>query len=117
MNINFYKGDKPINVMIFRNDFEDRTYYKFGISKRLSDGTYENGYMDCQFRKETELDNKTKIHPKEAWLSFYINKDNRTIPYVFINEFEIIDDVYEEVYMDDILPDEEESVDIDNILD
>ena len=112
MNVVF---DRP--VMIFRNEYDNIVFYKLGVSKKLQDGTYENGYLDCKFKKDVELDNKTKINPTKAWISFYNNKDRRTIPYIFINEFEIVDDIYEEVDMDDILPDEEESVDIDNILD
>ena len=45
-------------VTIFRNDYNGRTYYRLGLSKKLQDGSYENGYIDCQFRKNVEILNK-----------------------------------------------------------
>lgn len=85
------------NKMVFRRDNEYGTYYTLGLSKKLDDDTYENGYIDCRFRKEVELDNMTKINIKDAWLSFYTKETaegyKRTIPYIFINEFELADDM------------------------
>ena len=83
-------------VMIFRRDTDTRTFYSLGLSKKKQDGSYENGYIDCQFKKGIELENKTKIYIKDAWLSFYKNKDNLTMPYIFINNFETIEETIEE---------------------
>ena len=74
-------------VMIFRNDYQDRAIYNVGLSKKLQDGNYENGTILCQFKKDVSLPNQTKIMIKNAWLTFYKNKDNHTVPYMFINEF------------------------------
>lgn len=83
--------------MIFKNAYQDRDYYSIGISKKKLDGSYEKGYIRCQFPKNTILENQTLITIKNAWLDFYI-KDKKTIPYIFINEFEIEDsDKKEEV--------------------
>lgn len=113
MNVEFKRP-----IMIFRNEYNDNVFYKLGMSKRLQDDTFENGYMDCQFKKTVELNNKTKIQPIKSWISFYINKDGRTVPYIFISEFEIIDDdYYEEVELEDILPDEQETINIDDLDD
>lgn len=76
--------------MIFKNTYQDRDYYSIGISKKKLDGSYEKGYINCQFPKNTKLGNQTLIIIKNAWLDFYI-KDKKTIPYIFINEFEIVD--------------------------
>lgn len=73
-----YNGKKIVN-------------YSIGISKKMQDGSYDNAYIPCQFRKDTIIDNKTKIKIKDAWLTFYKTKKDdktQTIPYVFINEFE-----------------------------
>ena len=79
-------------VMVFVNEREDgHRYYRVGISKKMQDGSYQNGYLDVQFKKDIIVENKTKINIKSAWLTFYINKDNRTVPYVFVNEFEQLD--------------------------
>lgn len=79
-------------VMIFKND---NGYYSIGLSKKNQDGTRANGYMPCQFKKGVELENQTRIYIKSAWLNFYI-KDNKTMPYVFINDYQLVADVIEE---------------------
>lgn len=77
-------------VMIFMNEREGRKSYSMGISKKLQDGSYENGFMPVQFRKDVSLGNKTKIEIKKAWLSFYkTTEGNRTVPYIFIDNFEV----------------------------
>lgn len=79
-------------VMIFSNTKDDKTYYQMGLSKRNIDKTYTNGYIQCQFKKGVEIDNQTNIYIKDAWLSFYL-KDGKTIPYIFINDFQLVADV------------------------
>lgn len=81
-------------VMIFRRDTEFGTFYSAGLSKKTHDGSYLNGYMPVQFKKGVEVDHKTKILIKNAWLSFYL-KDNETKPYIFVSEFEILDETIE----------------------
>lgn len=78
-------------VMVFVNEHNGRKFYKVGISKKMQDGNYQNGYVDVQFKKDIILENKTKINIKSAWLTFYMNKENITVPYIFINEFEQLD--------------------------
>lgn len=78
-------------VTIFRNDSQYGTFYKVGISKKDVNGNYINGYKDCRFKKDVQLENKTKIYIKKAWLDFYV-KDKKTIDYIFISEFEIVSD-------------------------
>lgn len=99
------------NKMIFRRDNEYGAFYTLGMSKKLEDGTYENGYIDVRFKKDVELENMTKINVKDAWLTFYL-KDNDdykiTKPYIFINKFEIVDEANSsesneiEIDMDDL---------------
>lgn len=79
-------------VMVFKNTYENKEYYSLGLSKKNQDGTYANGYIQCQFRKGICLDNQTNIYIKDAWLSFYL-KDNKTIPYIFVNDYELVADV------------------------
>lgn len=82
------KSDFSGEVMIFMNEREGRKSYSMGISKKLQDGSYENGFMPVQFRKDVSLGNKTKIDIKKAWLSFYkTTEGNRTVPYIFIDNF------------------------------
>jgi hypothetical protein len=55
-----------------------------------------NGYMLCSFKKGTDIPNKTYINIKNAWLDFYL-KDKNTIPFIFVNEFEIVEKPQENI--------------------
>ena len=76
--------------MIFKNEKDGKISYQIGLSRKKEDGTYENGYMLVRFRKDIELDNQTKIKIKSAWLDF-LKIEKRTIPYIFINDFEKVE--------------------------
>jgi glutaredoxin len=76
------------NEMIFRTDFDGGVRYSIGLSRKNQDGSYMRGYMNVTFRKGVELENKTQIRIKSAWIDFYKDRENRTVPYIFINEFE-----------------------------
>lgn len=89
MNINTEQA-----YMIFRNDFNGYSYYKIGVSKKSQTGEWINGYIRCQFKNGISLENKTKIYIKKGWLSFYLN-NKETIPYIFISEFETVDETIE----------------------
>lgn len=77
---------------VFRNDYNQYTFYKLGISKKDANGKWINGYIRCKFKKDIELENKTRIYIKKAWLSFDL-KEKETIPFVFISEFETVNEV------------------------
>jgi hypothetical protein len=74
--------------MIFRKDNEYGTSYSVGLSKKNKDGSYTNGYMPIQFKKDVELNNQDKIFIKNAFLTFYISKDKKTVPYIMCLEYE-----------------------------
>lgn len=73
---------------IYRFENEGKIAYKMGLSKKLQDGLYDNGYIPVRFPKNIELQNKTKILIKQAWLDFF-KVDKKTIPVIFINKFEM----------------------------
>ena len=95
--------------MIFRNEItytddsgneKTKTIYKISLSHKNADGSYSQTSMLCKFPKDTDLKTKTLISIKQAWLDFYF-KDRKketgesfkeTIPYVFINDYEICDE-------------------------
>ena len=79
---------------VFRNDYNQYTFYKIGISKKDATGKWINGYIRCKFKKDIVLENKTRIYIKKAWLSFDL-KEKETIPFIFIAEFETIDETIE----------------------
>lgn len=77
--------------MVFRKDFENNVTYSLGLSKKDKNNNYVNGYINVVFKKGIDLQNKTKIKIKEAWLSFN-QKENRTYPYIFINDFDVVEE-------------------------
>lgn len=83
-------------VMIFKNVNEGKTFYSLGLSKKDADGNYVNGYISCRFKKDVELEDKTKIYIKNAFLTFYV-KDKITVPYIFISEFDTVDQTIEKI--------------------
>lgn len=91
----YMKKEKKMEIisdreeMIFKNEYNDKPYYTIGLSKKDKDGNYINGYMNVSFKKGIELENKTKIKIKKAWLDFY-KRDVKTIPSIFISEFDIV---------------------------
>jgi hypothetical protein len=76
--------------MIFRKDYEDRTVYTMGMSKKRPDGTYDNAYIPVNFKKGVELENQTNIYIKNAWLTFFKTREGKPIFYIFINEFNTV---------------------------
>lgn len=81
---------------IFRKDLSNgNTIYTIGLSKKDRNGKYINGYMLCNFKKDANIPDKSFIYIKSAWLDFYL-KDSQTIPFIFINEYELIDETQKE---------------------
>ena len=78
------------DVMIFRQDKDNKRFYSVGLSRKDQNGNFINGYMTVVFKKDVELENKTKIKIKEAWLGFNV-KDKKTFPHIFINDFDIVE--------------------------
>lgn len=78
-------------VTIYKHDGQYGVSYSVGLSKKKQDGSYENGFLPVRFRKDVEIEDKTKLFIKNAWLSFNV-KDKKTYPYIFINEYTLLDD-------------------------
>lgn len=62
---------------IFKNE---KGFYSTGISNKLMDGSYDNAYISVQFKKGTELENKTKINITNGFLTFYRNQNDNNKP-------------------------------------
>lgn len=75
--------------MIFKSVHDDKISYSIGLSRKNQDGSWDNGYMPVRFKKDVNIENKTKIKIKTAWLDFY-KVDNKTTVYLFISEFETV---------------------------
>lgn len=77
-------------VLIFKNINNGKTFYSMGLSRKDAEGNYVNGYITCRFKKDVELEDKTKIMIKSAFLTFYL-KEKITVPYIFVSDFDLVD--------------------------
>lgn len=77
-------------LTIFRKDFDGRAVYSYSISRKEQDGTYKNMFKPIQFKKDVQIENKTKIQLVNAWQTFYTGKNGDT-DFVFCSEFELLD--------------------------
>jgi len=80
--------------LIYRHEFDNKVSYTTRLSNKKQNGEYENGYINVVFNKDVNLENKTQIMIKKAWLTFYNTKDEKdkiiTHPYIRITDFEIV---------------------------
>ena len=101
------KLENKYPVMIFSKEYNGNIYYNMGLSKKDQNNKYINGYINVRFKKGVQVDDKKKIYIKDAWLDFYL-KDKVTVPYIFINEFEYVEDTIEKSK-------EEEEIELNNL--
>lgn len=80
---------------IFKDDYGK---YKIGLNHKTIDGKVEYSMFPVKFKKNIQLENKTKIKIENYWLDFYnweYNNKKGTTFYIFINEFKTIDEQIE----------------------
>lgn len=78
---------------IYEKEINGTKFYRLQMSKKVQDGSYQNGYIDVKFAKCEPPKNRDRIYLKRAWISFYLSKDKRTIPYVVCMEYETAEQV------------------------
>ena len=88
MNI---QDDKQFTI--YEKEINGVKYYRLQMSKKVQDGSYQNGYIDVKFAKCEPPKNRDRIYLKRAWISFYLSKDKHTIPYVVCTEYETTEQV------------------------
>lgn len=91
---------------VYAKEYNGKTQYSIGISKKIGEEWFTN-FIPANFKKNTVIENKTKIDAKVFWLDFYMNKDNKPVTTIFINEFEILDkkdDSFSGIVADSPLP-------------
>lgn len=81
--------DKPKTIYKYKTK-DGKEFYSLGLSKKKQDGSFENGFISCRFRKDINLENKTRILIKRGWVDFYV-KDRITYPFIFVSEFETVE--------------------------
>ena len=88
MNI---QDDKQFTI--YEKEINGVKYYRLQMSKKVQDGSYQNGYIDVKFAKCEPPKNRDRIYLKKAWISFYLSKDKHTMPYVVCTEYETTEQV------------------------
>lgn len=73
---------------VFKKMFDDRASYSTSIGKKKQDDTWDNAYINLQFKKGVDIADGTKIDIQKGWLTFYINKDKKPVWQIFVSEFE-----------------------------
>lgn len=79
MGLKVTTDTKPVKVFRKDKEWNGSTFatYSIGISSKDKDGNWVNGYLDCQFKKGVELQNKEEIFVNNA---FYIcNKSGERV--------------------------------------
>lgn len=75
--------------IIFKNEKDGKAFYSVGLSNKDQNGNYTNGYMKVQFKKDVDVEDRTKIIIKDGFVGFYKTKNGDTVNYLFITDFEI----------------------------
>lgn len=82
-------------VTIYRKDkttSSGKTFatYSIAVSSKDKDGNWTNGYLDCAFKKDVELNNKAKINITN---SFYTVNEHNGKKYLklFIMAFDVVE--------------------------
>ena len=106
MNISFE------NKKVYRKDFDNGTRYSMQVSKKDMQGNYQNAFIELKFKKDVILENETFIDGK-GWLSFYFDKNNKPVFYIFVNEYKILNNQNNYQVKTNDIPDEMKITDAD----
>lgn len=100
-------------VMVFKREYNNKTYYSIGMSRKKQDGTYENAYIDVRFKGDVNIENQTNIYVKSGFMSFYL-KEGKPIFYLVITDYQLVADVIQETSVES-LKQNEISIDLDDL--
>lgn len=80
-------------TMIFRKEYEGKSFYSTNISNKDINGEYTNMYISVQLPKGTELENKTMIEITKGFLSFYQAKEGLPKLKIVVMNYKTEDDI------------------------
>lgn len=96
-------------IMVFRQDNQYGTHYSIGLSRKDQDGKYCNAYIPARF-KNSELQDKTKIYIKNAFLTFYLKQDKTPVFYIMVMDYETTDETIEKFKSESITSIKQEEI-------
>lgn len=87
------KSDETYEVIAEVNEDKKITRYKLKVQKKdKKDNKIIQGAINCRFKFGVTLNNSQLIKIKDAKLDFYNNKKDVSIPYIFISDFELVNE-------------------------
>lgn len=90
--------DTDNTYTIYRNEFENRIAYSTRINRKMKNGSYDSAFIPVQFKQNEDIKDRTKLVIKEGWITFFKTKEGKTIFYIFINKYNIVEDKEKEDY-------------------
>lgn len=83
------------SYMVFRHENQYGVNYSFGLARKDNNGGYINAYIPIRFKNGVEVKDRTNIYIKQAFLTFYLNKENKANWYIMILDFETVGETIE----------------------
>lgn len=91
MGLTVTSDEKGVKVIRKDKEWSGGTFatYSLMVSSKVND-EWQNGFIDCTFKKGVELDNKTVIKINNAFYVVNKGKDDRAYVKLMITDFEIL---------------------------
>lgn len=94
MGLKITTDGKPVTV--FKNERTTQnggkfTTYSLAVASKDKDGNWVNGYIDAQFKKNVDVNNKAKINIGNAFYTVNKGKDGKNYIKLFVMEFDVVD--------------------------
>lgn len=97
MGLKIVTEQTPVTVYVNERQTQNGTFktYSIGVSSKDKDGNWVNGFLPCNFRKGTEIANKSKITISNSFPTVrkYTDKTGteRTEIGIFILDYEVVE--------------------------
>lgn len=97
MGLKITTEQSPVMVFVNERQTQNGTFkmYSIGVSSKDKDGNWVNGFLPCNFRKGTEIANKSKITITNSFPTVrkYTDKTGaeRTEIGIFVLDYEVVE--------------------------
>lgn len=95
MGLTIKSDEKDKGTKVIRKDRETKSggtfaTYSLMVSSKDADGNWQNGFIDCKFKKGVEVENKAKIKVNNA---FYVVEKygDRNYTKLMITDFDVLE--------------------------
>ena len=97
MGLKITTEQTPVTIYVNERQTQNGTFktYSIGVSSKDKDGNWVNGFLPCNFRKGTEIANKSKINISNSFPTVrkYTDKTGteRTEIGIFVLDYEVVE--------------------------